>query len=306
MKGHHHQALIEKSRGLAPIRTAVVHPVDTVSLLGAIEAAKEKLIIPILVGPETKIRAAAKQAKLDISAYELVPTEHSHAAAAKAVVLARDRKVDALMKGSLHTDEFMGAIVHEEKLRTARRMSHVFVIDAPDYPRPLFVTDAAVNIYPALEDKVDIVQNAIELAHALGIERPKVAILSAIETVSPKIQSTLDAAALCKMADRRQITGGILDGPLAFDEAVSEEAAKTKGIVSPVAGQADIFVVPDFEAGNMLAKQLEYLAEAEVAGIVLGARVPIILTSRADKTLARLSSCALALLLARHQTEKKS
>ena len=306
MKGHHHQALIEKSRGLAPIRTAVVHPVDTVSLLGAIEAAKEKLIIPILVGPETKIRAAAKQAKLDISAYELVPTEHSHAAAAKAVVLARDRKVDALMKGSLHTDEFMGAIVHEEKLRTARRMSHVFVIDAPDYPRPLFVTDAAVNIYPALEDKVDIVQNAIELAHALGIERPKVAILSAIETVSPKIQSTLDAAALCKMADRRQITGGILDGPLAFDEAVSEEAAKTKGIVSPVAGQADIFVVPDFEAGNMLAKQLEYLAEAEVAGIVLGARVPIILTSRADKTLARLGSCAIALLLARHQTEKKS
>ena len=307
MKGyHHHQALIEKSRGLAPIRTAVVHPVDTVSLLGAIEAAKEKLIIPILVGPETKIRAAAKQAKLDISAYELVPTEHSHAAAAEAVVLARDHKVDALMKGSLHTDEFMGAIVHEEKLRTARRMSHVFVIDAPDYPRPLFVTDAAVNIYPALEDKVDIVQNAIELAHALGIERPKVAILSAIETVSPKIQSTLDAAALCKMADRRQITGGILDGPLAFDEAVSEEAAKTKGIVSPVAGQADIFVVPDFEAGNMLAKQLEYLAEAEVAGIVLGARVPIILTSRADKTLARLSSCALALLLARHQTEKKS
>ena len=307
MKGyHHHQALIEKSRGLKPIRTAVVHPVDTVSLLGAIEAAKEKLIIPILVGPETKIRAAAKQAKLDISAYELVPTEHSHAAAAEAVVLARDHKVDALMKGSLHTDEFMGAIVHEEKLRTARRMSHVFVIDAPDYPRPLFVTDAAVNIYPALEDKVDIVQNAIELAHALGIERPKVAILSAIETVSPKIQSTLDAAALCKMADRRQITGGILDGPLAFDEAVSEEAAKTKGIVSPVAGQADIFVVPDFEAGNMLAKQLEYLAEAEVAGIVLGARVPIILTSRADKTLARLSSCALALLLARHQTEKKS
>ena len=300
MKGyHHHQALIEKSRGLKPIRTAVVHPVDTVSLLGAIEAAKEKLIIPILVGPETKIRAAAKQAKLDISAYELVPTEHSHAAAAEAVVLARDHKVDALMKGSLHTDEFMGAIVHEEKLRTARRMSHVFVIDAPDYPRPLFVTDAAVNIYPALEDKIDIVQNAIELAHALGIERPKVAILSAIETVSPKIQSTLDAAALCKMADRRQITGGILDGPLAFDEAVSEEAAKTKGIVSPVAGQADIFVVPDFEAGNMLAKQLEYLAEAEVAGIVLGARVPIILTSRADKTLARLSSCALALLLRR-------
>jgi phosphate acetyltransferase/phosphate butyryltransferase len=210
------------------------------------------------------------------------------------------------MKGSLHTDEFMGAIVHEEKLRTARRMSHVFVIDAPGYPRPLFVTDAAINIYPTLEDKVDIIQNAIELAHALGLQLPKVAILSAVETVSSKIKSTLDAAALCKMADRRQITGGILDGPLAFDNAVSEEAAKTKGIVSPVAGQADIFVVPDIEAGNMLAKQLEYLAEAEIAGIVLGARVPIILTSRADKTLARLGSCAIALLLARHKAEAES
>jgi len=206
------------------------------------------------------------------------------------------------MKGSLHTDEFMGAIVSEEKLRTARRMSHVFVIDPPSYPRPLYVTDAAINIYPTLEDKVDIIQNAIELAHTLGLELPKVAILSAVETVSPKIKSTLDAAALCKMADRRQITGGILDGPLAFDNAVSEEAAKTKGIISPVAGCADIFVVPDLEAGNMLAKQLEYLAEAQIAGIVLGARVPIILTSRADKTLARLGSCAIALLLARHKT----
>jgi len=234
-----------------------------------------------------------------------VPTEHSHAAAAAAVALARDRKVEALMKGSLHTDEFMGAIVHEEKLHTARRMSHVFVIDCPDYPRALFVTDAALNIYPTLDDKVDIVQNAIDLAHALGLELPKVAILSAVETVTSKIKSTIDAAALCKMADRRQITGGILDGPLAFDNAVSAEAAKTKRIVSPVAGQADIFVVPDLEAGNMLAKQLEYLAEGEVAGIVLGARVPIILTSRADKTLARLGSCAIALLLARHQAEAK-
>ena len=306
MKGRHHQELIEKTRGLAPIRTAVVHPVDTVSLLGAIEAAKEKLIIPVLVGPEAKIRAAAEQAKLDLSAYELVLTEHSHAAAAQAVALARDHKVEALMKGSLHTDEFMGAIVHEEQLRTARRMSHVFVIDAPDYPRPLFVTDAAINIYPTLEDKVDIVQNAIDLAHALGLERPKVAILSAVEIVTSKIKSTIDAAALCKMADRGQITGGILDGPLAFDNAVSEEACKTKGIVSPVAGRADIFVVPDIEAGNMLAKQLEYLAEAQIAGIVLGARVPIILTSRADKTLARLGSCAIALLLARHKTEVKS
>jgi phosphate acetyltransferase/phosphate butyryltransferase len=306
MMGRHHQELIEKTRGLAPIRTAVVHPVDTVSLLGAIEAAKEKLIIPVLVGPEAKIRAAAEQANLDLSAYELVPTEHSHAAAAQAVALARDHKVEALMKGSLHTDEFMGAIVHEEKLRTARRMSHVFVIDAPDYPRPLFVTDAAINIYPTLEDKVDIVQNAIDLAQTLGLERPKVAILSAVEIVTSKIKSTIDAAALCKMADRGQITGGILDGPLAFDNAVSEEACKTKGIVSPVGGRADIFLVPDIEAGNMLAKQLEYLAEAQIAGIVLGARVPIILTSRADKTLARLGSCAIALLLARHKTEVKS
>ncbi len=306
MKGHHHQALIQKARGLSPIRTAVVHPVDTVSLFGAVEAAREKLIVPVLVGPEHKIRATAKAAKLDLSGYELVSTEHSHAAAAQAVALARDRKVEALMKGSLHTDEFMGAIVREEKLRTDRRMSHVFVIDAPDYPRPLLVTDAAINIYPTLEDKVDIVQNAIDLAHALGLACPKVAILSAVETVSPKIKSTLDAAILCKMADRHQITGGILDGPLAFDNAVSEEAAKTKGIVSPVAGQADIFVVPDLESGNMLAKQLEYLGEAQIAGIVLGARVPIILTSRADKTQARLSSCALAVLLARYKAAVKS
>ncbi len=303
MKGHHHQDLVRKAQGLAPLRTAVVHPVDEVSLAGAIEAGKENLIVPVLVGPEAKIRAAAKAAQLDLTGNEIVATEHSHAAAAKAVALARDRKVEALMKGSLHTDEFMGAIVREEKLRTVRRMSHVFIIDCPDYPRPLFLTDAALNIYPTLKDKVDIVQNAIELAHALGVPLPKVAILSAVETVTPKIKSTIDAAALCKMADRRQITGGILDGPLAFDNAVSFEAAKTKGIVSPVAGQADIFVVPDLEAGNMLAKQLEYLAEADVAGIVLGARVPIILTSRADKTLARLGSCAVALLLARHKAE---
>ncbi|HTV34329.1 MAG TPA: bifunctional enoyl-CoA hydratase/phosphate acetyltransferase [Methylocella sp.] len=304
-RGRHYQQLVQQTKGLEPIRTAVVHPVDTVSLLGAIEAAKAKLISPVLIGPEAKIRAAAEQAQLDLSAYELVPTEHSHAAAAQAVALARDLKVDALMKGSLHTDEFMGAIVGEERLRTARRMSHVSVIDAPGYPRPLFITDAAINIYPTLEDKCDIVQNAIELAHALGLESPKVAILSAVETVSPKIKSTLDAAALCKMADRGQITGGILDGPLAFDNAVSEEAARTKGIISPVAGRADIFVVPDLEAGNMLAKQLEYLAEAEVAGIVLGARVPVILTSRADNTLARLGSCAIALLLARHKAGAK-
>jgi phosphate acetyltransferase/phosphate butyryltransferase len=305
-KGDHYRQLVQQTRGLDPIRTAVVHPVDTASLLGAIEAAKAKLIVPVLVGPKIKIRSAAEQAKVDLTAYELVPTEHSHAAAAQAAALARDRKVDALMKGSLHTDEFMGAIVNEEKLRTGRRMSHVFVIDAPGYPRPLFVTDAAVNIYPTLEDKADIVQNAIDLANALGLKLPRVAILSAVETVSPKIRSTLDAAVLCKMADRGQIVGGILDGPLAFDNAVSEEAAKTKGIVSPVAGRADVFVVPDLEAGNMLAKQLEYLADAQVAGIVLGARVPIILTSRADKTLARLGSCAIALLLAHHQARVKS
>ncbi|MGO8912860.1 MAG: bifunctional enoyl-CoA hydratase/phosphate acetyltransferase [Bradyrhizobium sp.] len=305
-KGRHHQRLVQQAKGLKPIRTAVVHPIDTVSLSGAIEAAKAHLIIPLLIGPEAKIRAAAEQSKLDLSGYELVPTEHSHAAAAQAVALARDGKVEALMKGSLHTDEFMGAIVAEEKLRTARRMSHVFVIDAPGYPRPLFMTDAAINIYPTLDDKVDIVQNAIDLAHALGIPQPRVAILSAVEMVTSKIHSTLDAAALCKMADRGQITGGILDGPLAFDNAVSEEAAKTKGIVSPVAGRADIFVVPDLESGNMLAKQLEYLADADIAGIVLGARIPIILTSRADKTLARLGSCAIAVMLAHRGKEALS
>ena len=301
-KGRRYERLIEMTRGLDPIRTAVVHPVDTPSLLGAVEAARAKLIVPVLVGPEPKIRAAATQAQLDLTPYEIVPTEHSDAAAVQAVAMARAGKVEALMKGALHTDELMRAVVDSDHgLRTARRMSHVFAIDAPGYPRPLFITDAAINIYPTLTDKRDIVQNAIELAHALGIAEPRVAILSAVETVTESIHSTLDAAALCKMADRGQITGGILDGPLAFDNAVSEEAAKTKGIVSRVAGRADIFVVPDLEAGNMLAKQLEYLAEAQVAGIVLGARVPIILTSRADKTLARLGSCAIALLLARHK-----
>jgi phosphate acetyltransferase len=299
--GRHHRQLLRQASGLKPLRTAVVHPVDVVCLSGAIEAARANLIIPVLIGPEAKIRAAAQQAGIDLTGYEVIGTEHSHGAANQAVTLARNREVEALMKGSLHTEEFMGAIVAEEKLHTARRMSHVFVIDAPAYPRPLFVTDASVNIYPALEDKVDIIQNAIELAQALGVAVPRVAILSAVETVSPKIRSTLDAAVLCKMAERGQIVGGILDGPLAFDNAVSEEAAKTKGLTSPVAGRADIFVVPDLEAGNMLAKQLEYLAQAEMAGIVLGARMPIVLTSRADKTPARLVSCAIALLLARHR-----
>jgi phosphate acetyltransferase/phosphate butyryltransferase len=306
-KGRRYRQLIELTKGLEPIKTAVVHPTDTVSLLGAVEAARANLIVPVLVGPEHEIRAAAEQAQLDLSPYEIVAAEHSDAAAKAAVALIRSGEAEALMKGALHTDELMHAVVEPEKgLRTKRRISHVFAIDAPGYPRPLFVTDAAINIYPTLADKHDIVQNAIDLVHALGIAEPRVAILSAVETVTESIRSTLDAAALCKMADRGQITGGILDGPLAFDNAVSAEAANTKGIVSPVAGNADIFVVPDLEAGNMLAKQLEYLAEAEVAGIVLGARVPIILTSRADKTLARLASCAIALLLARHQMGDKS
>ncbi len=296
---HHYLRLLRQARGYGPLRTAVVHPVDAISLGGAIEAAKAGLIIPVLVGPEAKLRAAARQASVNLDAYECLWTEHSHAAAAEAAALAAQRKVEALMKGSLHTDEFMGAIVAEPRLRTARRMSHVFVIDAPGYPRPLLVSDAAVNIYPTLEEKVDIVQNAIDLAHALGVKQPRVAILSAIEMVSPRIKSTLDAAVLCKMAERGQISGGVLDGPLAFDNAVSLEAARAKGIRSEVAGRADIFIVPDLEAGNMLAKQLEYLAGAHIAGIVLGARVPVMLTSRADKSLSRLGSCALAVLLAR-------
>lgn len=304
-KGRRYEILIGMTRGLDPIRTAVVHPVDAPSLVGAIEAARINLITPILVGPELKIRAAAALAQVDLAPYEIVPTEHSEAAAVKAVAMARAGKVEALMKGALHTDELMHAVVDGEcGLRTARRISHVFAIDAPSYPRPIFITDAAINVYPTLAEKRDITQNAIDLAHALGILQPRVAILSAIEVVTEKIKSTLDAAALCKMADRGQITGGILDGPLAFDNAVSVESAKTKGITSPVAGRADIFVVPDLESGNMLAKQLEYLAEAQMAGIVLGARVPIILTSRADGTLARQGSCAIALLLARHKGTK--
>lgn len=304
--GRAYRRLLAMTARMEPLRTAVVHPVDTNSLLGAIEAAHEGLIVPILVGPEAKIRAAAELAAIDLSNIEIVDALHSDDAAAKAVAMARACKVEALMKGALHTDELLHAVVDRETgLRTERRMSHVFAIDAPGYPRPLFITDAAINVAPSLEDKRDIVQNAIDLAHALGIPEPKVAILSAVETVTPVIKSTIDAAALCKMADRGQITGAILDGPLAFDNAVSIEAAKTKGIVSVVAGVADIFVVPDLESGNMLAKQLEYLADAEIAGIALGARVPIILTSRADKTLSRLSSCAIALLLARHRVSKK-
>ncbi len=301
-RGARYQQLIALTRELEPVTTAVVHPTDTASLLGAIEAAEEGLVLPLLVGPEHKIRAAAEQAGVDLSAYRLVSTEHSHAAAAKAVELVRAGEAEALMKGALHTDELMEAVVDRNTgLRTERRMSHVFAMDVPAYPRPLFITDAAINIAPDLTAKRDIVQNAIDFVQAIGIQQPKVAILSAVETVSPEIPSTLDAAALCKMADRGQITGGIVDGPLAFDNAISPEAAKTKGITSPVAGLADILVAPDLEAGNMMAKQLDYLAGAQGAGIVLGARVPIILTSRADKTLTRMASAAVALLLVRHR-----
>ena len=293
--------LLARSAGLAPIRMAVVHPVDAHALLGAVEAAQAHLIIPVLIGPEARIRAVAAEQGVDLSLYALHSTEHSRASAETAVALAREGSVDALMKGSLHTDELMHAVVAPDSgLHTGRRMSHVFVLDIPAYRRPLFVSDAALTISPDLLAKRDIVQNAIDLAQILGIPTPRVAILSAIETVNPRMPSTLDAAALCKMADRGQITGGVLDGPLAFDNAISQEAAAVKGIASPVAGQADILIVPDIEAGNMLVKQAEYLAGAQLAGIVLGARVPIVLTSRADSPLAHMTSCGLALLLARH------
>jgi len=304
--GSWHRHIISMTSGLEPIRTAIVHPVDSSALLGAIEAAQANLIIPILIGPKDRILAVAAAQNVDVSPYTLIPTEHSHAAADNAVMMARKGEVDAVMKGSLHTDELMHPVLAPRiGLSTERQMSHVFVLDVPAYPRMLFITDAALNIYPDLEEKRDIVQNAIDLAHVLDIETPRVALLSAVEMVNPKIQSTLEAAALCKMADRGQISGGLIDGPLAFDSAVSFEAARTKGIVSPVAGQADILVVPDLESGNMLAKQLEYLADAQTSGIVLGARVPIILTSRADSPLAHIVSCALALLLSRSKRAAK-
>jgi phosphate acetyltransferase len=291
--------LFKACEGLPAVPCAVVHPCDRDSLLGPLAAARRGLIAPVLVGPEDKMRAVARAEGVDLGPYRVVAVPHSHAAAARAVELARAGEVEALMKGSLHTDELLGAVVPSAAgLRTARRISHVFVMDVPSYPRLLLITDAAVNIYPKLKEKADIVQNAIDLAHVLGIDEPKVAILSAVETVTPEIESTLEAAALCKMADRGQITGGVLDGPLAFDNAISAQAARTKQIRSPVAGQADILVVPDLEAGNMLAKQLSYLAGAEGAGIVLGARVPIVLTSRADSVRTRLASTAVLALVA--------
>lgn len=301
----HLHRLTEAAKKRPALRTAVVYPTDETSLKGVIAAAEQGLIVPVLIGPEHKIRAAAESANINLEPYEIITTEHSHAAASKAVAMARAGEVQALMKGSLHTDELMHAVVDKEKgLLTERRISHVFAFDVPTYAKPLFITDAAINVYPTLVQKRDIVQNAIDLAHTLDIEQPKVAILSAVETINPIIQSTLDAAALCKMADRGQITGAIVDGPLAFDNAVSSEAARIKGINSAVAGQADILVVPDLEAGNMLAKQLEYLGDAQAGGITLGARVPIILTSRADNTITRLASCALAVMMIDSQEKR--
>jgi phosphate acetyltransferase len=295
-----YDALIRACRPLPAIRTAVVHPCDENSLVAAMAAAVGKLIEPVLVGPETRIRELAAAQHVDLTHVELVNAPHSHAAAAQAVALARAGQVGALMKGSLHTDELMAAVVDRDSgIRTARRISHVFIMDVPTYPKPLFITDAAVNLFPTLEDKVDIVQNAVDLAHALGLRMPKVAILSAVETITAKIPSTIDAAARCKMADRGQITGAILDGPLALDNAINHRAALVKSIQSVVAGDADILLVPTLEAGNMLVKELTFLAHADAAGIVLGARVPIILTSRADSVRARLASCAVVGLYAR-------
>jgi phosphate acetyltransferase len=294
-----YQRLVDHAKTLPPVTTAVAHPCDTSSMGAILEAVRLGLIAPILVGPRERVQAAANAAGMDISGLEMIEAAHSHDSAAKAVDLVRRGLAEALMKGSLHTDELMAAVVAKETgIRTARRISHCFVMDVPGYREPLIITDAAVNISPTLADKVDIVQNAIDLAHAMGLPEVRVAILSAMETVNPKVASTIEAAALCKMADRGQITGGILDGPLALDNAISELAAAIKHIVSPVAGKANVLVVPDLEAGNMLAKSLSFLAGADAAGIVLGARVPIILTSRADTVITRLASCAVASLMA--------
>lgn len=291
--------LLEITRGLPAIPMAVAHPCDGESLRGALLARDRGLIIPTLVGPAARIREVAEQMNLDLADTPIIDVEHSHASAQTAVALARDGKVDALMKGSLHTDELMAAVVASATgLRTSRRISHVFLMDVPTYPRLLLITDAAVNVEPDLVTKADIIQNAIDLALMLKIAEPKVAILAAVETINPKMPATIDAASLCKMAERGQISGGLLDGPLAFDNAISPAAARTKGIRSAVAGQADILMVPDIEAGNMLAKQLEHLADAVSAGIVLGARVPIVLTSRADSAETRTASTAVAVVMA--------
>lgn len=295
------QSLCERARQLGAIRVAVVHPCDALSLAAALDARAAGLIEPVLVAPRAKLQEVAREAGLDLSGLAIEDVEHSHAAATRAAALAASGQVEALMKGSLHTDELMAAVVHADAgLRTARRISHCYLMHTPAYPRPFIITDAAVNIAPTLEDKADIVRNAIALAHLVGVAAPRVAILAAVETVNPNMPATLDAAVLCKMAERGQITGAVLDGPLAFDNAISAAAARIKGIVSPVAGRADILVVPDLESGNMLAKQLEYLGGAASAGIVVGARVPIVLTSRADSRETRVASCALASLMAHH------
>ena len=297
--GSKYDRLIAQAKQVPPAATLVVHPCDDSSLRGAVEAAEAGIIVPILVGPAAKMAAVARASRIDIDRYEIVDAPHSQAAAAKAVELVRESRGELLMKGSLHTDELMSEVTSGKTgLRTARRISHVFIMDVPTYPETLFITDAAINIFPDLDAKRDIVQNAIDLFTQLGLGTPRVGILSAVETVTSKIPSTIDAAALCKMADRGQITGGILDGPLAFDNAIDPEAARIKGIKSEVAGRVQIMVVPDLEAGNMLAKNLSFLAKADSAGIVLGARVPIILTSRADDVRTRMASCAVAALYA--------
>jgi phosphate acetyltransferase len=301
-----YEQLLVKCKSLEPVATAVVHPCEITALSGAVEAANHGLIVPILVGPRTKIASTAKSAAIDLSNFQIVDVPHSHAAASKAVDLLREGQAELLMKGSLHTDELMAAVVSRDGgLRTARRVSHVFVMDVPTYHKVLIVTDGAINIAPTLEDKVDICQNAIDLVISLGFHWPKVAILAAVETVTSKMPATIDAAALCKMAERGQITGGLLDGPLAFDNAISKQAAETKGIRSEIAGDPDILLAPDLEAGNILAKQLSLLANADSAGLVLGARVPIILTSRADSVRSRIASCAVAMLAA-HARRKQN
>jgi phosphotransacetylase len=300
-----YEQLLLRCKNLEPVPTAVAHPCEASALAGAVEAAEKGLIVPILVGPAAKITEIAKASGVDLSKFQIVDTPHSSASASKAVELIRSGSAQVLMKGSLHTDELMSAIVARETgLRTGRRISHAFIMDVPTYHKVLIVTDGAINIAPALEDKVDICQNAIDLAIALGREKPKVAILAAVETVTSKMPATIDAAALCKMAERRQITGGILDGPLAFDNAISKQAAETKGIHSDVAGDPDILLAPDLEAGNILAKQLSFLAKADSAGMVLGARVPVILTSRADSVRSRIASCAVAMLVAHAQMRR--
>jgi phosphate acetyltransferase len=305
-KHEKYQRLIDYCKTVPPLPTAVVHPCDQSSLAGAIEAAQLGLIAPILCGPAARIREVAQQYGIPIGDYPIVDAPYSQAAAEAAVKLVREGKAEALMKGSLHTDELMGAVVKRDSgLRTGRRVSHCFVMAVPDHEDPLIITDAAVNIAPTLEDKRDILQNAIDLAHAMLFKEVRVAVLSAMETVNPKVPSTIEAAALCKMVDRKQVTGALVDGPLALDNAIDPEAARIKGIESPVAGRANVLLVPDLEAGNMLAKSLTFLAGADAAGIVLGARVPIILTSRADSGMTRRASCAVAVLVAKARREQQ-